>query len=433
MQARDEKREIEWEEMLIDRAGNPEYHLRYHYPVFDENGNHQMSIGYGINITDRVKAQLALKTSNETFSGAFNESGIGMALVAPNGNWIDLNRRMYEMTGYTREELLSSVNFVQLTHPEDIELDREHAKLLYSREVNSISREKRFLSADNKIIHGLQTSTLVWDNDGKPKFFITQIVDITALKQMEQELRTKNADLEITRENLVNKINQLEDLSHIVAHNLRGPAGNIKLLAEAMLAQRDPDKSKDDLAGAFTDEEAILLIHEASRTLMDSLGTLMQITQIKLNQEIPFDSCDVSAILNDLCNQLQTLIHEKRAEIVRHLEVPVVSYPRIYLENILYNLLSNALKYSRPDITPLISITTRQAGDRVQLIVKDNGLGIDMERYGTRLFRLNEVFHQGFESKGVGLYITRTQVESFGGTIELISAPMQGCEFIVTL
>jgi signal transduction histidine kinase len=159
----------------------------------------------------------------------------------------------------------------------------------------------------------------------------------------------------------------------------------------------------------------------------------MQITEIKLNKEIPHDECDIATMINEICTQLQSAIYEKQAILRRHYDVTTISYPRAYLENILYNLISNALKYTRDGIRPEIFITTRMNNERVQLIVKDNGLGIDTDKYADKLFKLNGVFHTGFESKGVGLYITKTQVESFGGSIELKSKPNQGCEFIVTL
>lgn len=430
--AREERKEIEWEEAITTPDGNTEYHIRYMYPVFDEAGNHQFGIGYGFNITDRVKAQQELKTSMGMFASAFNESGIGMALLDTEGKWIDMNRVLCAMTGYTREELYR-VPFRDITHPDDLELDTPLMKQLWKGLIPSYSVEKRFISRFNKIVQALLTVSLVRDADGYPRFYIAQVVDITEKKELEWTLHKKNADLEVTRENLLAKIHQLEDLSHIVAHNLRGPAGNIKVIAEAMLdAARNPDEQTTGKP-SFTQEEAMLLIHEGSSALMESLSTLMRITEIKLNKEIPRDHCDINAMINDICNQLQGIIFEKKALILRDLDVPTIHYPRMYLENILYNLLSNSLKYTRPGIRPEILVLTQHHDGRTRLIIKDNGLGIDLERYGHRVFKLNEVFHAGFDSKGVGLYLTKTQVESYGGSIELKSKPNEGCEFVVTL
>jgi PAS domain S-box-containing protein len=430
--SREEKREIEWEDVVINRQGELEYHLRYMYPVFDKEGNHKYGIGYGLNITDRVRAQQELRTSMDMFASAFNESGIGMALLNTEGKWLDVNAVLCEMTGYSKEEL-QDITIRDITHPDDADTDLPLVRKMLKGETNSYRIEKRYISRTNKIVQILLTVSLVRDNKGDPKFFIAQVVDITEKKDMLLELNKNNAELEITKQNLTTKINQLEDLSHIIAHNLRGPAGSIKMLAETLLTlqKNAGDPSAPKLP--FSEEEAALLIHEGSISLMDSLSTLMQITEIKLNKEIPRDDCDITVIINEICNQLQSTIFEKKAVIINELKVVNIRYPRIYLENILYNLISNALKYHRPGIRPEIQINTELIGERIQLTIKDNGLGIDMERYGHKIFRLNEIFHAGYDSKGIGLYITKTQVESFGGSISLKSKPNEGCEFTVTL
>lgn len=430
--ARDERREIEWEDVLVNKNGETEYHLRYMYPVFDENGKHLYGIGYGLNITDRVKAQEQLKTSMDTFASAFNESGIGMALIGNDGKWLDVNNVLCSMTGYTREEL-QQISPQDITHPDDIDIDAHLVRKMLKGEIDSYNVEKRYISRLGKIVQILLTVSVVRSSNGEPKFFIAQVVDITEKKEMLWALNKRNAELELTKENLINKINQLEELSHIIAHNLRGPAGNIRVLSESLLELIRTKDSENAPAQPFTMEEAAGMIYEGSAALMESLNTLMQITEIKLNKQIPIDNCDMDSIIRDVCHQLQAVIYEKKAIIRKHLNVSVIQYPKVYLEHILYNLLSNALKYTHDNITPEIDIFTNTAGNRVQLTIRDNGLGIDLEKHGHKMFRLNETFHRGFDSKGIGLYITKTQVESFGGSISVTSTPGKGSEFTVTL
>ncbi|MBL7690057.1 MAG: PAS domain S-box protein [Flavipsychrobacter sp.] len=430
--ARDERREIEWEDVLVNKNGETEHHLRYMYPVFDEHGKHLYGIGYGLNITDRVKAQEQLKTSMDTFASAFNESGIGMALIGNDGKWLDVNNVLCSMTGYSREEL-QKISPQDITHPEDIDIDAHLLRKMLKGEINSYSVEKRYISRLGKIVQILLTVSVVRGNNGEPKFFIAQVVDLTDKKEMVWALNKRNAELEVTKENLLNKINQLEELSYIIAHNLRGPAGNIRVLSESLLEVIKNKENENVATQPFTIEEAATMIHEGSAALMESLSTLMQITEIKLNKQIPIDNCDMDSIIRDVCNQLQAVIYEKKAIIRKHLNLTVIQYPKVYLEHILYNLLSNALKYTHEDVTPEIDILTNTVGDRVQLTIKDNGLGIDLEKHGHKMFRLNETFHRGFDSKGIGLYITKTQVESFGGSISVTSTPGKGSEFTVTL
>ncbi len=430
--ARDERREIEWEDTLVNKNGETEHHLRYMYPVFDENGKHLYGIGYGLNITDRVKAQEQLKTSMDTFASAFNESGIGMALIGNDGKWLDVNNVLCSMTGYSREEL-QKISPQDITHPDDIDIDTHLVRQMLKGDIDSYNVEKRYISRLGKIVQILLTVSVVRGGNVEPKFFIAQVVDITDKKEMLWALDKRNAELELTKENLINKINQLEELSHIVAHNLRGPAGNIRVLSESLLELVRTKDIENAPSQPFTIEEATAMIHEGSNALMDSLNTLMQITEIKLNKQIPIDNCDMDIIIRDVCHQLQAVIYEKKAVIRKHLSVSVIRYPKAYLEHILYNLLSNALKYTHESIAPEIDIFTDMVDNRVQLTIRDNGLGIDLEKYGHKMFRLNETFHRGFDSKGIGLYITKTQVESYGGSISVRSTPGKGSEFTVTL
>ncbi|MFI5196679.1 MAG: PAS domain S-box protein [Chitinophagales bacterium] len=376
----------------------------------------------------------ALKTSKDTFASAFDYSGIGIALISPFGKWLDVNKAMCDLTGYTKEELLE-LSYPDITYIDDRKIDKELINQMLRQEITTYTIEKRFVSKKKKIILASLTLSLVWNSDDTPKFFIAQAVDITTKKELENEIKRKNTELEATRISFINKIHQLEELNHIIAHNLRGPAGNINMLSEALLAQSKGGAyaKSNPLSNAFTQEEALGFIRDSSNSLMNSLQTLMQISEIKLNMDVPYNDCDVTATINDITAQLYNIIYEKHAVIKSDIQVKFARYPKAYLESILYNLISNALKYSHDDIAPEIIITTRLCNDRVQIIVKDNGIGIDLMKYGDRVFNLNGVFHDGYDSKGVGLYITKTHVESFGGSIEVHSAPNEGSEFIVTI
>jgi len=428
--ARNERRVIEWVEKTWDLLGNIKYTLRKIYPVFNDRGNLELLIGNSLNVTEFIATQEDLKTSRDTFESAFHNSGIGMALLSPEGKWLDANKVLCDMTGYSKEELFK-LSMRDITFPDERRENRDLTKRMLRREMSEYTLERRYISKQGKIVYVLFTLSLVWSKDEVPQFFIAQAVDITKIKELEQENSMKNVELEGTKANLMGKVNQLEELSYIIAHNLRGPAGNIKLLTEALLAKDENDPG-GNLSGAFTMDEGLGFILEASNSLINSLSSLMKIAEVKMNKNVPINECDVEAVVNEVATQLQSAIFEKQATITLSLEVKVINYPKAYLESILYNFISNALKYSKPGVPPQVCIVTRVVDDRVQLAVKDNGLGIDMERYGSRMFKLNQVFHTGHDSKGFGLYLTKTQVESLGGSISVVSKINEGSEFVVT-
>jgi PAS domain S-box-containing protein len=422
-----EKKIIEFEESSVMGNGDVVHHVRRVMPIFNDSGEVEYIVGFGLNITGYIETQVALKASEQTFANAFVYSGIGMSLFNIEGKWLDVNSAFCEMTGYAKEELLHRP-FHFITYREDIETVNRMAIRLLKMDIQSETIQKRYVTKGNTIIWVLVTVSLVWNVDNTPKMFIAQVVDITNKKDLSNELRRRNVELEASKQSLVNKVDQLEELSYIIAHNLRGPAGNIKALAAAMRTS-----PAGNMIIGMTAEEGNQFIEESSDALLSSLDTLMEITSIKLNKEVPKDRCDVMKIVADINTQLHGIIFEKKAAINLLLEIEHIDYPKAYLENILYNLISNALKYSRPGIPPEVLVSVKDTGGRTQLIVKDNGLGINLQKYGARVFKLNQVFHQGYDSKGVGLYITKTQVESLGGNIEVRSQEKEGCEFIVTL
>ena len=234
-------------------------------------------------------------------------------------------------------------------------------------------------------------------------------------------------------DNLVNKIKQLEGITHMIAHNLRGAGANIKLLSEVLLHKNIvAETSIDDEGDIFTTSEAVHYINESSVSLLSTLNTLMEVADIQLNENIKRDDCDIQHIVDNIFHQLRGFIHQKHAAIEFDLAVTHIRYPEAYMESILYNFINNALKYSKPDVPLKVTVSTYMREGRPVLTVKDNGLGIDLEKYNNRIFKLNQVFHAGYESKGIGLYITKTQIESLGGSIDVKSEVGVGSDFIVT-
>ncbi|HET7179101.1 MAG TPA: ATP-binding protein, partial [Chryseosolibacter sp.] len=102
-----------------------------------------------------------------------------------------------------------------------------------------------------------------------------------------------------------------------------------------------------------------------------------------------------------------------------------------YVESILYNLISNSIKYRDPERAPLIAIKTTHEKEFVCLAVMDNGLGIDLRKYQQSIFNLYKRFHLHVEGKGLGLYLVKTQIEALGGRVEITSQPNEGTTFHV--
>jgi signal transduction histidine kinase len=206
-----------------------------------------------------------------------------------------------------------------------------------------------------------------------------------------------------------------------VAHNLRGPAGSIQMLLN-MLSEADSDSEKDDLVG---------MLKQSSSTLIATLNDLMKVLEVRNNKDLAYDICDLEKIVKGVEDMLKGQMMAKKATINTDFEVGTMEFPKMYLESIFYNMISNSLKYSKPDVPPEILITSKLKRGQVVLTFKDNGLGIDLIKHGKDMFKLNKVFHSGFDSNGIGLFMTKTQIETFGGHISVESEPNAGTTFTI--
>ena len=136
------------------------------------------------------------------FESAFEYAAIGMALVSPDGRWLRANRSLCELIGYVADELLA-LTFQDITHPDDLDLDLANVEMLLRGDIRSYQMEKRYFHKDGALIWTLLSVSLVRDKAGAPLFFISQIKDITARKQAEQQLREAVTEIERLRSGLL--------------------------------------------------------------------------------------------------------------------------------------------------------------------------------------------------------------------------------------
>lgn len=161
-----------------------------------------------------------LRQSEKQFRGVFENAAIGLALVAPDGSWLRVNKSLCDIVGYSEEELLKS-SFQKITHPDDLNKDLDQVKQVLDGNISTYTMEKRYFHKKGNVIWVLLTVSLVRDSDGKPVHFVSQVVDITKIKKSETEKDTKASNLEklnnlmIGRElkmvELKNKIKNLEN------------------------------------------------------------------------------------------------------------------------------------------------------------------------------------------------------------------------------
>lgn len=243
-------------------------------------------------------------------------------------------------------------------------------------------------------------------------------------------LRVRNNSNEIVglhskQQELIDELNyqnkQLDDFAHLTSHNIRSPAVNIYSLISLL----NEKSTIEDYKLIFEK------LTKVSRNLNETLNELMEVLHVRQNKTIEKHEVKFEDLFNKVVESLQGDILNHGADITSEFEVTSIEYPKTYMESIFHNLLSNSIKY-RSTKRPLnIHVATKEIEGKVYLTVKDNGLGIDLNRHGNSVFGLRKTFHRNQDSKGIGLFMTKTQIEALGGNISVESEVDNGSVFTI--
>lgn len=239
--------------------------------------------------------------------------------------------------------------------------------------------------------------------------------DISARKRSEEE----RAEL---MSQIIRRNKDLEQFSYMVSHNLRAPVANIIGLAEELDYDGHPADVKKLLAN-----DMLISVARLDEVIFD----LNSILQLKKDQPDLKETVDLVALTQGISDEISTLMQQQRVKIETDFEIRSINCIKSYLHSIFYNLINNSIKYRREDVEPIIFISSRKSEDGMNLIFRDNGIGIDLETKSDQVFGLYKRFHNHVEGKGLGLFMVKTQVEILGGTISVSSEVDTGTEFTI--
>jgi PAS domain S-box-containing protein len=361
-------------------------------------------------------AQIKLNNVNEELSAIFNSVTISIIQTDTAGIITYFNEGAETLLGYKSEELINKKTPLILHDKEEIiQIGRELSST-YKKEIVGFdvltkltkedkvdSKEWTYIRKDGSHFYVQLNMNAIKNDNGDIVAFLAVGTDIT--KAIEQ-----------------NK--QLANFAQIASHNLRAPVSNLSSLLELYDLCDNPEEKK------FTFDKFKIVISHLSETL----NTLIEAIKIreKKGSEIEIKTLSFNKILKKIEEVISENIIKTKAVIYSDFSAKdTTEYNEPYLESIIFNLISNSLRYASPERTPRIEIKTSIKEGRTQLIVTDNGLGIDLKRHGHKLFGLNKVFHRHKDSKGVGLYIVKNQITSLKGTITCTSEVDKGTTFTI--
>jgi len=260
------------------------------------------------------------------------------------------------------------------------------------------------------------TNSPIYNEAGGVIGVISVSRDITNRKKREAEREKMIQDLVYRNKNM-------EQFSFIISHNLRGPVANILGLANLMkIKALEPEESLEIFAGLCT----------SANKLDEIVKDLNEILTLKTNTFEQKELVYFQSVVEDVVHTLDPIIKKENVKIETDFsEADSLLSVKSYVLSIFYNLINNSIKYNKPGMDPSIQIKSRKSGTGVQLVFKDNGLGIDLERQGEQVFGLYKRFHIHKEGKGLGLFMVKTQTETLGGKVSVKSEVNKGAEFIL--
>lgn len=425
----------EREARYLHRSGRTIWVLTAVRPVYDADGNFQYAIDMHQDITRIKLAERSLAESEERFRTIFESAPVGMVLFDELARPITANAAFVRMLGYSVSELRER-DYLELTHPEDRAetLDRLHRILSgHSRQERY---EKRMLRKDGTILWVDLLTTAIRDTHHRLRYLVSILVDITERVRATQELRQLAEELDArvrrrTREleeanRLLESINQdLRQFAFTISHDFQQPLRTISSFLQLIERRIGPH-----LEGS--DQELLDAVIESAGRLSRMLNGLLRYSQVG-RQELVAQPVPLGEVVEEVTRSLRAMIQETGAKVDIE-PLPTVYGDRTLLEQLVQNLLENAIKF-RGEAPPQVRFFVDSSeGDRVTLAVQDNGVGIPPEDQE----RIFEVFQRGSRAgerpgTGLGLALCRRIVERHGGKIWLESLPGEGTTVFFTL
>ena len=384
--------------------------------IKDREGKSFKMTGANWDITELRSTKLELAKNTKLFSKTFEHSAIGMALVNPDLKWLKVNKSLTDSLGYSEKELIQ-MNSLDITHPDDLDASNIYKKEITSKNNERSQFQKRFFHKNGNVVHAIIGATPVKDQGGNISHFIIQFLDITERIESQKKLE---ALVDVTK----SQNESLTNFAHIVSHNLRSHSTNMGMLTKFL--------NEENVDGEVKNIHEMII--SASQSLSETIAHLNDVVQVKTGALEKLQSVSVLTTMEQITKSINGLLEEQNAQL--HIDIPkshFVNAVPAYLESIFLNILTNALKYSSKKRTPIIKIKSNIEKSHIVISFSDNGQGINMKRHGDKIFGMYKTFHKHKDAKGIGLFITKNQIESMSGKISVKSEVDKGTTMFIKL
>jgi PAS domain S-box-containing protein len=379
------------------------------------NGN-VIFYGHVSDITELKDKEEKLKISEERFQFALDASTVGIwdwDMVTNSVFYSSLSLKILELE--SADIFDDPERWDKIVHPDDLPKYYSDIHEHFDNKIPFYENYHRVMTSSGNYKWILDRGKVIKrDENGKPLRVIGTHTDVSAQKEKELELLK-------TMKLYSDQNSRLLNFSHIVSHNLNTQAGNIKSILDLI----DADVSKQTVA------EMLEYLRAVSNDLNETISNLTQIVKTQSN-------INIAVVPLKLCEYIEKTIstikgYDKQRKVTIINNVPkylTINFNPAYMESVLLNFTTNAIKYAHPDRDPIITFDFAIEPEGFKsLKISDNGLGIDLKVYGDLIFGMYKTFHKHEEARGIGLYITRNQIEAMKGTVEVESEVGVGTSF----
>ncbi|MDH7445209.1 PAS domain-containing protein [Aquimarina sp. 2201CG14-23] len=370
---------------------------------WDDQGNPEWMIGSHQEITKKKKDF----ERNRLF---IEQTPSAMAMFDCEMNYLAASKKWFEVYGIKDNNILGKSHFQVL--PEIANKWKSNYQKSLEGEV--IRNEEESIEKKDGTIQWISWELCPWySNENQVGGIVIHTSDITKLKRKE-ELKSL---LKVAEDQ--NK--RLKNFAHIVSHNLKSHSGNFEMLLDLFI-QENP---------AMKNNEIVQLFKTASTNLSETISHLNEVVLINTLIDESLVSIGLKDVIDLIAKSVHAIAIESKVIIKNEVDadIKVLAIPA-YLDSILLNFITNGIKYSADERDSYISLSAIKEKQEVVLSIKDNGLGIDLKKHRSKLFGMYKTFHPNIKkSRGIGLFITKNQVEAIGGRIEVESKVNSGTTF----
>lgn len=382
-----------------------------------------------VDITKQKKSEILLRESELKFRSLFEQATVGVAIIeTSSGKYQSVNKKQCDIIGYSKEELLQ-IDFMQITHPDDLNEDLGFMQDLKSGKIDSFVIEKRYFHKNGSIIWVNLNVARLWLEGDKPKFHVAICEDITEQKRTEEEIRQLNKNLEervkLRTSQLEAANEELEAFSYSISHDLRAPLRAVNGFSNFLY--EDYADKLDDEGKRFINtikQNAVRMDHLISDLLNFSRVSKSAMEKVKTNME---------NVAHSMYHELATNNEKQEFDIVLG-KMPIVECDVALIKQVWQNLIGNALKYSEKSDNKKIELFANECEDETVFGIRDYGVGFN-EKYKDKLFGVFQRLHsvEEFEGTGIGLAIVQRIVHRHGGRVWGSSKENEGACFYFTI